>query len=287
MCPRAVVSTIREEHAAPSLVAPRLSLPSRRRTLILVVAAVLALAGVALAARLVFHLGAIGIEIVDGPATSLPSNVVTDADLGREVSLAEATRVAGFTPAFPDALGPPDRLWVDETEIDLESGEVAKRTAAAWEPTRELPAIVGTNTGALLMQFEGEWEVAAKQVFAETDRYGDAIVEGRPAFWTTGRAHADPGERPRVTPCTGDRQRPDLAGRRVHVPTRDHAASGGGDRPRRNGDAVDRSGVSRRLRRAAPCRLAASPARSRAGSTRPPCASSTVTLPSCTSFSSD
>ena len=39
------------------------------------------------------------------------------------------------------------------------------------------------------MQFEGEWEVAAKQLFAETDRYGDAIVEGRPAFWTTG-AHA-------------------------------------------------------------------------------------------------
>ena len=182
----AVVSTIREEHASPSLVAPRLSLPSRRRTLILVVAAILALAGIALAARLVFHLGAIGIEIVDGPATSLPSNVVTDADLGREVSLAEATRVAGFTPAFPDALGPPDRLWVDETEIDLESGEVAKRTTAAWEPTRELPTIVGTNTGALLMQFEGEWEVAAKQVFAETDRYGDAIVEGRPAFWTTG-----------------------------------------------------------------------------------------------------
>ena len=111
---------------------------------------------------------------------------MTDADLGREVSFAQATRVAGFAPALPEALGPPDRLWVDETEIDLESGEVAKRIVAAWEPTQELPAIDGTNTGALLMQFEGEWEVAAKQLFAETDRYGDAIVEGRPAFWTTG-----------------------------------------------------------------------------------------------------
>ncbi len=182
----AIVSTIREEHAAPSLVAPRLSLPSRRRTLILVVAAILALAGIALAARLVFHLGAIGIEIVDGPATSLPSTVVTDADLGHEVSLDQATRLAGFTPAFPDALGTPDRLWVDETEIDLESGEVAKRTAAAWEPTQELPAIDGTNTGALLMQFEGSWEVASKQLSAETNRYGTVIVDGREAFWTTG-----------------------------------------------------------------------------------------------------
>ena len=182
----AVASTIREEHAAPSLVAPRLSLPSRRRTLLLVVAGVLALAGVALAARLVFHLGAIGVEIVDGPATSLPSTTVTDADLGREVSPAGAARVAGFGPALPDALGPPDRLWVDETEIDLESGELAKRIVSAWEPSEELPTIEGTNTGALLMQFEGEWEVAAEQLFAETDRYGDAIVEGRPAFWTTG-----------------------------------------------------------------------------------------------------
>ena len=119
----AVVSTIREEHAAPSLVAPRLSLPSRRRTLILVVAAVLALAGIALAARLVFHLGAIGIEIVDGPATSLPSNVVTDADLGREVSLAEATRVAGFTRRSPMLSGPP-----------IDSGSTRPRST--WSPER-------------------------------------------------------------------------------------------------------------------------------------------------------
>jgi hypothetical protein len=187
MAPR-VVATVREEQAVPSLVAPRLSLPSRRRTLLLVVAAILALAGVALAARLVFHLGAIGLEVVDGPATSLPSNTLNEDQLGREVSFEQATRMAGFAPTSPDALGPPDRVWVDETEIeiDFESGDVATRTISAWEPTQELPAIEGTDTGALLMQFEGEWEVAAKQVYAETDRYGEAVVEGRPAFWTTG-----------------------------------------------------------------------------------------------------
>ena len=94
--------------------------------LVLVVAAVLALAGVALAARLVFHLGAIGIEIIDGPPTSLPSNVVDRRRPGARGLVRQATRVAGFAPALPEALGPPDRLWVDETEIDLESGEVAE-----------------------------------------------------------------------------------------------------------------------------------------------------------------
>ena len=54
----AVVDAIREERSAPSLVAPRLSLPSRRRTLLVIAAALLALAGVALAARFVIELGA-------------------------------------------------------------------------------------------------------------------------------------------------------------------------------------------------------------------------------------
>ena len=52
----AVIDAIREERSAPSLVAPRLSMPSRRRTLLVIAAALLALAGVALAAR--FHRGA-------------------------------------------------------------------------------------------------------------------------------------------------------------------------------------------------------------------------------------
>ena len=182
----AVVSTIREEQAAPSLVAPRLSLPSRRRTLILVVAAVLFLAGVALAARLVFHMGAIGIEIIDGPPTSLPSNAVTDADLGREVSFAQARPWRGSPRRSPRHWGHPIGSGSTKPRSTWSPERSRSASSPRGSPPRELPAIDGTNTGALSMQFEGGWEVAAEQLFAETDRYGDAIVEGRPAFWTTG-----------------------------------------------------------------------------------------------------
>ena len=67
-----------------------------------------------------------------------------------------------------------------------EPGDVATRIVNAWAPSAELPAIPGTRTGAVLMQFEGDWEVASKLLFAETDRFGEAFVEGRDAFWTTG-----------------------------------------------------------------------------------------------------
>ncbi len=182
----AVIDAIREERSAPSLVAPRLSMPSRRRTLLVIAAALLALAGVALAARFVIELGAISIEVLPGRPTALPTSVATDEDFGREVSLSDAGTIAGFAPETLSALGPPDRTWVDEAEVGPEPGDVAMRIVNAWAPNAELPAIPGTRTGAVLMQFEGDWEVASKLLFEETDRFGDAFVEGRDAFWTTG-----------------------------------------------------------------------------------------------------
>lgn len=183
----AVSATIRAFEASPSLGAPRLSLPSRRRTLLVIAAALLALAGAALAARLAIELGAVAVEVLPGRPTALPTHVATSDDLGLEVSPAEASRIAGFRAALPSVLGPPDRTWVDEAQVGLESGEVARRIVNAWPPSAALPVLAGTEAGAVLMQFEGEWEVASKQLSAETNRYGEAIVEGRPAFWTTGR----------------------------------------------------------------------------------------------------
>ena len=182
----AVGTTLREERVAPSLVAPRLSLPSRRRTVLAIVAALLALATVALAARLVIELGAAAVEVLPGRPSALPTNVVTDADLGREVTLTEAGEIVGFTPVLPDALGTPARAWVDEAEVDFETGEIARRVVTAWTPSATLPPIPQAGLGALLMQFEGDSEVAFKQVHAETNRFGTAIVQGRDAFWTTG-----------------------------------------------------------------------------------------------------
>ncbi len=180
-----VIASIGAIEARSSLAPPRLSLPSRRRTLLLIAAALLALAGVALATKLVLDLGAVAIEVVPGPPTSLPTDVATSEDLGREVSPSRAAAIAGFDAALPAALGPPDRTWVDEVEIDF-GGPTAPRIVSGWDPEPGLPAIEATDLGAVLMQFEGEWEVAAKQLHAETNRFGEAIVDGRSAFWTTG-----------------------------------------------------------------------------------------------------
>ena len=184
-----VGATIRQHRVVPSPVAPRLSMPSRRRTLLVIAAALLALAGAALGARLVIELGAIAVDVLPGRPTTLPTNTATSGDFGREVPLAESERIAGFPAALPTALGPPDGTWVDVAEVGPEPGEVAVRIVTHWFPFgyADLPVIGGTKSGAVLMQFEGDWETASKQLYAETNRFDGAIVDGRQAFWTTGR----------------------------------------------------------------------------------------------------
>jgi hypothetical protein len=182
-----VGDTIRDQRDVPSLVSPRLAMPSRRRTLLVIAAALIALAGVALAARLIINFGAVAIEVLPGRPTALPTKVTID-DPGREISLREAEAIAGFPPSLPHALGPPDDAWLEETELDPGSIETTVRIVTHWLPLDDfrLPVIPGTKTGAVLMQFEGEWEVASKQIYVETNRFGAAIVHGRDAFWTTG-----------------------------------------------------------------------------------------------------
>ena len=68
------------------------------------------------------------------------------------------------------------------------------------------------------------WEVASKQLFAETNRFGDVIVDGREAFWTTGEHELAARVGRRRAAAARHRERPDLAGRRVHVPPRDRAS---------------------------------------------------------------
>ena len=179
-----VGATLRLQRKAPSLVAPRLSLPSRRRTVLVIAATLLALAGAALAARLVIELGAATVQVVPGAPTALPTDVISPDDLGRAMSLAEAGAVAGFEPALPGALGSPVRTWVDDLGVGPDVP--AQRVVSAWAPSPELPRIPETGIGALLMQFEGDGLAAFKQVFSETNDFGTAVVDGREAFWTSG-----------------------------------------------------------------------------------------------------
>ena len=182
----AVRAAIRDDRVSPSLVAPRLALPSRRRTVLVLAAALAALVGAALAARLVIELGAVTVDVLPGRPTALPTQVTTPRDLSREIELGDAAGIAGFPAALPGALGPPSRVWVDEARIGPGTDDLAMRVVTAWRPANDLDEIPGTGVGALLMQFEGSWEVASKQLSAETNRYGAVIVEGRDAFWTTG-----------------------------------------------------------------------------------------------------
>jgi len=186
-----VVRIIRERERHPSLARPRLSLPSRRRTLVLVIAGLLLVAGAAIAAKLVIDLGALTVELIPGRPTDLPSLPSGGADLGRPVTLEEAAEIAGFTPFVPGALGPPDRVWVDEAIASFETSEQTVRVVMAWRPDADLPPIPGTRWGAVLMEFHGNVEMATKIVYAETGSLRGAIVDGRSALWTTGRHELD------------------------------------------------------------------------------------------------
>jgi hypothetical protein len=182
----AVVTAIRAAERRPARLPLQLTLPSRRRTVLVIVGAVLALAAAALAAKLVIDLGAVSVQVLPGRPTALPDTTLSGADLGRPVTIERAAEIAGFRPGMPSALGPPAAVWVDRTTPDFEPSEEVARVALAWSPNVDLPRIRGSQYGAVLLVFEGEGNAVTKTIFEETDRYGEAIVNGRIGFWTSG-----------------------------------------------------------------------------------------------------
>jgi hypothetical protein len=185
-----VVETIRDQERSQPLARPRLALPSRRRTVLLIAAAVLVLAAAAVAAKLVIDLGAITIRVIPGRPTSLSTAPAHAGDFGEPVTIERAAGIAGFDPIVPEELGPPDRVWVDRGAFTPE-GEAASRMVLAWRTGPDLPQMPGTPWGAVLMQFEGEVDLAFKLVFEETGTLEEAFVEGRRAIWITGEHELD------------------------------------------------------------------------------------------------
>ena len=181
-----VVASVRDrrDRARPFL--PRLSMPSRRRTVLLIAAALLVLGAAAFAAKLVIDLGAVTISEIPGRPTAIPSATFGAGNLGTPVSLDGAAAIAGFTPQIPTGLGPPDGVWVDEARVGPDVPALSRRIVTAWRPRARVPRIPGTPWGAVLMQFEGSVDVAFKTVYSETGRFGHALVDGANAYWTTG-----------------------------------------------------------------------------------------------------
>jgi hypothetical protein len=186
----AVARTVRTQERAVTFLRPRLSLPSRRRTVVLIAAALLTLAAAALAAKFIVDLGAISVQVIPGRPTDLPTGPPGPDAFGRPVSIAEAAEIAGFEPLLPAALGSPDRVWVDVAEISFE-GDTGSRIVLAWRPGPGLPRLQGTPWGAVLMQFEGEIDVASKLIFEDTGTVEPVFVDGRDAYFTSGEHELD------------------------------------------------------------------------------------------------
>jgi hypothetical protein len=182
-----VAERIRETERLPQL-RPRLSLPSRRRTIVILVAAVLLMAAAAVAARLVVRIGAETVTVVSGPPPTLPAGVLTPDVLGRPAtSLAEAGSLAGFDVVLPTRLGDPAGVWTGTTPPDTLGNAPVMRVVLAWSPTPALPAVRGLPWGAVLMEFPGEANVAAKTIFEGAGGVMRPVtVDGREALWVTG-----------------------------------------------------------------------------------------------------
>jgi hypothetical protein len=180
----AVGQTIRDRERHPGLARPRLSLPSRRRTLVLVIAGLLLLGGAALAAKLVIDLGVLTIETIPGRPTALPSAVAIGPTLGHPATLADAEREAGFQARIPARLGAPDGVWVDRTADGA-------RIILAWSATDAMPHIDDLPWGAVIYEFRGDTVQVAKTLFSEGNTFENAKVEGNEAFWITGEHELD------------------------------------------------------------------------------------------------
>lgn len=185
----AVVRRIEEAERSPQRLRPRLSLPSRRRTVLILVAATLALATVAVAAKLVIDLGAITVTTL--PSTSpLPTRTLGPDDFGTPVSLDEAAAIAGFTARVPSALGQPDRVWVDQVNVGFD-GEDVTTIVMAWKPREGLPAIPNSHFGAVLMAFRGEANIASKMIGEDATIQVPTTVNGGNGIFLAGTHELD------------------------------------------------------------------------------------------------
>jgi hypothetical protein len=164
---------------------PRLSIPSRRRTLVIVIAVVLALATAAVAAKLVIDIGAETLRTASGtPGPLPPASGPAFGDPVDDVSHAE--RLAAFGVGVPASLGPPDHVWVGKAFPDGQAATPTTRVTMAWDPRPDLPVLKNLPWGAVLMEFTGRAELVSKTVFSETGSFRSVRFEGDDAYWVVG-----------------------------------------------------------------------------------------------------
>jgi hypothetical protein len=149
--------------------------------MLIAAATVLLLAGAAVAAKIVIDLGGVVVEVTPSRPGILPTPSI--APTGEPVSLEEAGVLLGREVPVPAGLGRPDRVWADE--VFTEKGEVA-RVTLAWHARQGLPEISNTRFGAVLMVFEGDANLASKELYEDTGVLHFEGVDGVDYYWTTG-----------------------------------------------------------------------------------------------------
>lgn len=175
-----------------------------RRSVILAVAALLALAIVAGAVGL----GLPGVRFIlgDPPASLLPSASPGEGDrptptvppiagmrldLGRQITLGEVEPETGIPVRLPtdERLGPPDTVWLDRDKAD--------QIAYVWEPTEELPETTERGVGLVLMRFVGRTDDEFYQkVIGSGTVLAPVTVDGHEGYWISGEMHFFFYERP-------------------------------------------------------------------------------------------
>lgn len=158
----------------------RLPVSRPKRIMLIAAATVLLLAGAAVAAKIVIDLGAVVVEVTPSPGI-LPTPSIAPA--GASVTLEEAAVLLGREVPVPAGLGRPDRVWADE--VFTEEGDVA-RVTLAWRAREGLPEISNTRYGAILMVFEGDTDLASKELYEDTGVLRFESVDGVDYYWTRG-----------------------------------------------------------------------------------------------------
>ena len=172
-----------------------------RRSLVLAIVALLALALVAAAVGL----GLPGLRITFGepPASLLPSPTPTmnasgtptpsptlppiagmRLNLGRQVTLDDVEPMTGVAVRLPadDRLGAPDSVWIDPAKGD--------QVAYIWKTDGNLPETVERGVGLVLMRFAG---VDDREYYQKMVNAGTTIepvkVDGHDGYWISGAPH--------------------------------------------------------------------------------------------------
>ena len=161
---------------------------SPRRLVVIAVAIVLLLAGVAAAAvpsarnGLLDLIGLRG-ATVERVTTAPTAPVVTRLDLGQPTSLAAARRSLAFRPLIPSRLGDPDAVFVRQRPA---GGELS----LVYRPRSGLPRSRFTGVGLLVGEFRGDLvpELLGKLVGPGT-RLDRLRVGRHPAVWISGAPH--------------------------------------------------------------------------------------------------